>query len=97
MLLLLVFLQQTAGGLFIHNLLHDKIRKEQSPAGQNEKAKEINFACSCVDNFLMPFADAEEPPTLQNLKAHISPVDFFTERTYFTSLIFSSLRGPPVL
>ena len=95
-LLLLVFFQQIGGGLFIHNLLHDQVRDEQTPVKQNETTKEINFACSCVDNFLMPFVEADEPPALQNLNAYIKPVDSFTERVYFTSLIVSSLRGPPV-
>jgi hypothetical protein len=95
-LLLLVFFQQIGAGLFIHNLLHEKVPAGQTPFKQNESSKETNFTCSCVDNFLMPFVGADEPPPLQNLNAYIKPVDSFTERLYFTSLIFSSLRGPPV-
>ena len=93
--LLLVFLQQTGAGLFIHNQLHGKAATGQSPINKNESTKEINFSCNCIDNFLMPFAEAEEPPALQNLNTHSKPVDSFSERIYFTSLIFSSLRGPP--
>ena len=95
-LLLLVFFQQIGAGLFIHNLVHDKVPAGQTPFKQNETTKEINFACSCVDNFLMPFVEADEPPALQKLNTYTEPVDSYTEWVYFTSLIFSSLRGPPV-
>ena len=94
--LLLVFLQQTGAGLFIHNQLHGKVATGQSPINKNESTKEINFSCNCIDNFLMPFAEAEEPAILHKPCTHFKPVDSYTEKSYFTSLIFSALRGPPV-
>ena len=95
-LLLLVFFQQMGAGLFVHNLLHDKATTDQSPIKKNESTKEISFSCSCVDNFLMPFAEADQPVISQIVTAHPKPVDGYTEQPYHISLIFSSLRGPPV-
>ena len=94
-LLLLVFFQQIGAGLFIHNLVHEKKPVGQIPVKQNENTKEINFSCSCVDNFLMPFVGEDEPVVLQKLYTYTKPVDSYTERVYITSLIFSDLRGPP--
>lgn len=93
-LLLLVFFQQIGAELYIHNLLHKD--KAQTHSRHNEAAKEISFACNCVDNFLTPFIEADEwvveqPPTI-----YAAVTDPFTEEIYFTSIIFSPLRGPPV-
>ena len=94
--LLLVFFQQMGAGLYVHNLVHSDKDQEQTHAGHNETAKEISFACNCVDNFLTAFIEADELvveplPTIYDVVT--KP---FTEGIYFTSIIFSSLRGPPV-
>ena len=96
MLLLLVFFQQMGAGLFVHNLLHDSKQPVQS---QNKKqdTKEINFSCSCVDDFLMPFVGEEETAIDQPFMVYKKPFDVTSEGTFFTSLIFSSLRGPPAV
>jgi len=94
--LLLVFFQQMGAGLFIHNLLHDKATTSQSPVKNNEGAKEINFTCSCVDNFLMPFVEATEPTVIQNPLTWSKAVATYSGQVYFRSLHFSALRGPPV-
>jgi hypothetical protein len=96
-LLMLIFFQQMGAGLFVHNLFHGKERAEQLTTSKAIDNKDINIACSCVDNFLMPFLDAAIAVSLSPFQLHIKPVDSFSERTYFTSLIFSSLRGPPVV
>jgi hypothetical protein len=94
--LLLVFFQQMGAGLFVHNLLHDIAPASQSPVKKNENAKEISFSCSCIDNFLMPFVESDEPGVLPKPGTYCKPADAYTEQQYFTSLIFSALRGPPV-
>ena|SRR5688500_3725270 len=93
-LLLLVFFQQIGAGLYIHNLVHKD--KAQTHSQHDEAAKEISFACSCVDNFLTPFIEAGELIVEQPLTVHPAIIGSFTERICFTSIIFSSLRGPPV-
>jgi hypothetical protein len=94
-LLLLVFFQQIGAGLYLHNLLHDKEQTVQTSRDANVSGKENIITCSCVDNFLMPFLDADIAVSLEPFQLHIKPVDSFSEKAYFTSLIFSSLRGPP--
>ncbi len=96
LLLLLVFFQQIGAGLFIHNLLHDKKQLVETQAKKHGNAKEISFACSCVDNFLMPFIDTDEPVVTHPPSVYSKPGDTVDEPVYFTSLIFSSLRGPPM-
>jgi len=94
-LLLLVFFQQIGAGLYIHNLEHKN--KALTHSQHNEAAKEINFSCSCVDDFLTPFIDADELVVEKPITLHATFTDSFAERIYFTSIIFPSLRGPPVL
>lgn len=95
LILLLVFFQQIGGGLFIHNLLHDKKQQEQTQVKKHDDAKEISFACSCVDDFLMPFIEAGEPVATLPSVVYSNPANAVAEPVYFTSLIFSALRGPP--
>ena len=89
-LLLLVFFQQIGAGLFIHNLFHANEKPGQIASEQAIDSKEISFACTCVDNFLMPFVEADVSLSLVLYQTHLKPVDSFSERIYFTSLIFSS-------
>ena len=95
-LLLLIFLLQMGAGLCIHNLLHTKSLAEQVHSKHND-AKGITFACNCVDNFLTPFIETDQPVVLPQQTTYTVFTGYFTEKIYFTSLIFSSLRGPPVL
>lgn len=97
LLLLLIFFQQMGAGLFIHNLVHDKSEATKTSSKQNGNSNEINFACSCVDDFLMPYTGADEIKDLQKPVVHTEHVTAYTDRFYFTTLIFSSLRGPPSL
>jgi hypothetical protein len=95
-LLVLVFFQQIGAGLYIHNAVHQQKGEGQMHDRHNDAAKEINFTCSCVDNFLTPFIDAEIWNVEPIPASHAIAADSFSENIYFTSLIFSSLRGPPV-
>ncbi len=94
--LLLVFFQQMGAGLYVHNLVHNDRDQEQTHDRHNEAAKEISFACNCVDNFLTPFIETHELVVEQPLIIHATATNSFTEGRYFTSIIFSPLRGPPV-
>jgi hypothetical protein len=44
----------------------------------------------------MPFVAGDDPSALPIPKIYAKPVDTYSESIYFTSLIISSLRGPPV-
>ena len=95
-LLLLIFFQQIGAGLFIHNLFHDKKQLVQTQDKKHENTKEINFACSCVDNFLMPFIEADGTAIIPPSVVYNSPQNAVADQVYFTSLISSFLRGPPM-
>lgn len=97
-LLLLVFSQKVGGGLFLHNLLHnqDTVIPYQ-PVKQDSNSKEISFACNCIDDFLMPFTEAEEIVLPQPVTEHFTPRAHFIAGTSFRPVIAANLRGPPSL
>ncbi|MGZ8541843.1 MAG: hypothetical protein ACXWV6_14415 [Chitinophagaceae bacterium] len=70
--------------------------KTQTHSPHNEAAKEISFTCNCVDNFLTPFIEAGELVVEQSPIIYAAVTDSLTGEIYFTSIIFSPLRGPPV-
>jgi len=95
-LLLLVFLQKSGAGLFVHNLWHNTPARSQTPLTQNEKSTDISYACSCIDDFLMPFT---EPDAVRVAPAfityNISP-SVYLEECPIRPIEFTTLRGPPV-
>ena len=94
-LLILVFSQKTGTGLFLHNLLHSNTANTNDSQQEDENGKHFNYNCSCIDDFLMPFADAEEPAYAQPVLGISVPFAFFETDIPFHTTIFSSLRGPP--
>ena len=94
-LLLLIFFQQMGAGLFVHNLVHDN-KTDQAPIEQRESGREINFACKCIDDFLMPFIGVDQSPVLKKLVLIVFSYGDYTESAYYTPLHSSPLRGPPV-
>lgn len=95
--LLLIFFQQMGAGLFIHNLFHDTKQTTRVPFEQNESKANVNFTCNCVDDFLMPFVEADVALVLQKPFRYTNPPTIYDDRICFTDLIFFSLRGPPSL
>lgn len=93
--LLFVFLQKSGGGLFLHNLLHTTNSSNEFPGKEKRQSNEINYACSCIDDYLMPFDEATKPTCLKVVSNHIIPATFFEDRIPFQTIILSSLRGPP--
>jgi len=91
-LLILVFSQKAGAGLFLHNFFH--ANKEQS-SSKESKSNEISYACSCIDDYLMPFDEAPQPVCLPAFSDHCSFNTVFEERIPFQTLFFSTLRGPP--
>jgi hypothetical protein len=93
--LMLVFSQKTGAGLLFHNLLHTNKAVNHIPSQQNDSSKEIGYTCSCIDDFLTPFVEAD--------KLIVSPVgttlitvnEFLPATIRFYTHVFSSLRGPP--
>jgi hypothetical protein len=91
--LLLVFSQKSGAGLLLHNALHTN-QATSEPVKQSEN-KEINFACNCIDDFLMPFAEPVEPGVTIIVEKHDSPAIFLSEDIFYYTPGFISLRGPP--
>jgi hypothetical protein len=91
--LLLVFSQKSGAGLLLHNALHTN-QASDSPAKQADN-KDISFACSCIDDFLTPFAEVNEPMVAAAGEKHETPAEYFTEDIILYTPGFTSLRGPP--
>ena len=94
-LLLLIYFQQMGAGLFVHNLVHDT-RADQAPIEQRENGREINFACKCIDDFLMPFVAFDQPQVLKKPVLVVFAYNEYMESAYCTPFHISPLRGPPV-
>jgi hypothetical protein len=94
-LLILVFSQKAGAGLFLHNILHNNAANNKAPGHGNEKSTELSYNCTCIADFLIPFAEAEEPVFSQPILSLAIPVTFFEDNIPFRTPVFSSLRGPP--
>jgi len=95
-LLLLVFLQKTGAGLLFHNLVHAKaVTSEHAVPKDGDKG--ISYACSCIDDFLVPFTAAEEQLPLQVTQELFTPAAHDVSAIPFNSPVYSSLRGPPAI
>jgi hypothetical protein len=93
--LILVFSQKSGTGLFIHSLLHTGNMAGESPLKKSEKDKHLGYACTCIDDFLMPFVEAGETGSVQFLVKFVIPGTFFKEHIPFRTSILSFPRGPP--
>jgi hypothetical protein len=93
-LMILVFSQKSGAGLFLHNFFHKSISVEH-PVKEGEHSKDLGYTCTCIDDFMMPFDEAEgtvfaNPALLLNVQ-----VTFFKEPVLFHTPVYISLRGPP--
>ena len=95
--LLLVFSQKAGAGFFLHNFFHTNIAAKNNSYPEHEERKSANYSCTCVDDLLMPFIEAEVPAYSLLLFSFTTPLTFFKEDISFYSLIRSSLRGPPAI
>jgi hypothetical protein len=89
--LLLIFSQKSGAGLLLHNALHSNQAAKDIPGN----TKEISLACSCIDDFLMPFAEPAEPAVAVIAEKHQASVLFFAEDVLFHDPVLTSPRGPP--
>lgn len=93
--MMLVFSQKTGAGLFLHNLLHTDTAAQSGSSRPDEKGREFSYACSCIDDFMMPMATSDQPELVAPVAAPVSRVIVYRESIPFVSLSYSSLRGPP--
>ena len=95
--LLLVFSQKAGAGLFLHNFFHSSIVNNKSTEQEHKQEKGFSYACTCVDDFLLPFTAAEEPLYSLPVPAFATPFTFFKESVPFHPSVLSFLRGPPAI
>lgn len=93
--LIIVFSQKAGTGLFLHNWLHTSNSRTASSPDENKQGNEINYSCSCIDDFLLPFDEAVEPVYTPFVSVPETPVSFYYNETPFHSPELSFLRGPP--
>ena len=92
-LMILVFLQKAGAGLFIHEIFHtDKKTESSIPSGEKNQQ---GYSCTCIDDFLMPFIETDEPVCSFIPLATASPVTYFNEAIPYIAPLYSSLRAPP--
>jgi hypothetical protein len=94
-LLILVLSQKAGAGLFVHNFLHNTAANNNTTGQENENGKDFSYACSCIDDFLMPFAETEGVAYPQPVSDFTNLVSIFKEHISFHTPVFSFLRGPP--
>ena len=94
-LLILAFSQKAGTGLLLHNLFHTNTENTKKPGQENEQDKQLSFNCACIDDFLMPFAEAEQPIYSQPVSNHSVIFTIDEETIPFYTSILSFLRGPP--
>lgn len=91
--LLLVFLQKSGAGLFLHSLFHDSTSQSLT---QNEN-RELSYACTCVDDFFLPFEPVDEivvsAPSVNYAPQYADAL----VTVAFRAVAYSSLRGPPAM
>jgi hypothetical protein len=90
--LLAVFSQKMGGGLLVHSLYH---AQTSIPGQQDDKNQDINYACSCVDDFLMPFDETGEPHFTAPLTEPIVSFSILPAPVFTYPTFHFSRRGPP--
>jgi len=94
-LLILIFSQKSGTGLFLHNLLHKQNIIAEHRDKEDQDSKDLGYACTCIDDFLIPFDEAPETAYSQPLLHPDVPVAYTIEQFLIHTPVFSSLRGPP--
>ena len=84
---------KAGGGLYLHNRSH--FQNKRSTSSDQATVELTNPACSCIDDFNLPFAETPEQivqvPLVQK-PGFVVPLTTFIP---FSATFFSSLRGPP--
>ena len=93
-LVILVLCQQVGAGLYIHNLCHKQERISEAHS-KSSIVSEAVVDCSCVDNFLTPFLEAEAPVFTALSNIHQLLAENLQPQIPSTDLVFIPLRGPP--
>ena len=91
--MMIVLTQKIAGGLYLHNWLHESKQLSLLPDNTHTISQ---AACSCIDDFYAPLAGAA---MIAANAPSPEPVDFYAVQENALTVItkhFHCLRAPPV-
>lgn len=94
-LMLVLLLQKSAGGLLLHDWLH--IQKESVSYNSETSVTETPATCTCIDDFCLPFTETATHITEPLPLIHNSFVEARVSFVTVSPLSLPSLRGPPAL
>ncbi len=92
-LLIVLLMQRTGGGLYLHNWLHAK--NTRSASSDQVILKQEGASCSCIDEFYLPFAEAPQTLTSAIVVPKTGVFVAITVSIPTVSKAFQSLRAPP--
>ncbi len=91
--MMIVLAQKVAGGLYLHNWLHDS---KQFSSISHHPAALSQANCTCIDDFYIPFT---EPVILHADSPFLSHENYFAVFRFVLPVVpkyFHSLRAPPL-
>ena len=91
--LAIIFSQKAGAGLFIHDWLHTSEINDKTD--KSETRGDVNYSCTCADDFLMPFVATEEFIVPASYVEKTIPAFYFKEEYFFIPPACLFLRGPP--
>jgi hypothetical protein len=96
-LLVLVLLQKTVGGLYLHNWLHTSAAKTEKHIPGSPEITATSKDCSCIDDFYVPFIESAEQLVASVPPATIVCLSPLKTAIPYRGKDFHSLRGPPAI
>ena len=94
-LLIVILLQKTSGGLYLHNWLHSQPNTSRNTASDLPVIIPDPGTCTCIEDFYIPFTETAEQviqpiPVVETGFVAVLQFSFPFELKFF-----HSLRGPP--
>jgi hypothetical protein len=94
-LLIVILLQKTSGGLYLHNWLHSQTNASPNTAPGLPVIIPDRGSCTCIDDFYIPFTETAEQ-AIQPIPVIETGFVAVLQFSFPSGLkIFHSLRGPP--
>jgi hypothetical protein len=95
-LLVLVFMLKAGGGLYLHNWLHAQNKEHTSLSSDILAVGQSTVACTCIDDFYIPFIAAPEQIIQAPERTKTEFVASLISLIPASSKSFHLLRGPPL-
>lgn len=88
-LLILVVSLKSGAGLFLHNFFHASGSSHETPLAENTRT--VNYGCTCIDDFMMPFDEIVDPVFSQPCSHIAITTSLFKDDIPFFISFYSSL------